>query len=114
MFLPLWEYLRDESAEKYMKYKFLSLCIICRGIFSLIVKIKTYTHENPQEIPPTNICSESTMWKALSQVLRILGSEEMRYGCLPSLFTVYMGRQMTEQLHQVRITEITAREVQRN
>lgn len=57
VFLPIWEYLHDESARRYMKYKFLNLCTICRGIFSLIVQIKTHTYERLQDIPPTNSCS---------------------------------------------------------
>lgn len=76
VFLPKWEYLHDESAGGYMKYKFLPLCTVCRGIFSLIVQIKAHTHEKLHHIPSTNVCSESIMWKAPSQVLRMLGSQE--------------------------------------
>lgn len=44
-----------------MKYKFLSLGTICKGIVSLIVQTKTHTHEKLQDIPSTNICPESVM-----------------------------------------------------
>lgn len=89
VFLPKEEYLNDEWAGRYLKYKFLSLCTVCSGIFNIIVQIKTRARdEKLQGIPSTNICSESTMWKVLRQVLRILGSEEKTYESLSSLFTV--------------------------
>ena len=44
-FLPTWGYIHDVSAGRYRKYKFLSLCTICRGISSLMVQLKTHTHD---------------------------------------------------------------------
>lgn len=51
VFLPIPGYLHDESVERYMQHKFLSLCTKCREISSLIVQIKTNMHENLQDHP---------------------------------------------------------------